>query len=128
MEKIIISQMREGLHVTEISEYLKSNSMKPNSVSYIEKTLKKLRKENNATTNYQLAVILESKNNIPVAKETSIVWILNPDDIEGELKPLSLEVAKKYGYSISLNAFQSSFNNETINTAVHMIFIEKINN
>lgn len=57
-EKIILMYMREGYTQTEISEKLKKEGAFPNSLSIIEKTLKKTRVKYGAKTNFHLACIL----------------------------------------------------------------------
>ncbi len=67
MEKKIIDFLCKGLTQLEISNSFKKDNIKPNSLSIIEKTLKKIRKQHNAKTNFELAYIIgknerESKN------------------------------------------------------------------
>lgn len=64
MEERIIYYMSQGYMIPEISKELKRLGIKPNSVSFIEKSLNKLRKDNNARTNFELAVVLERKNKL----------------------------------------------------------------
>jgi hypothetical protein len=61
IQKIIIKKMADGYTQAEVSEYLKERDILPNSVSMIEKELKKLRKEFGAHNIVHLFVIL-SKN------------------------------------------------------------------
>lgn len=61
MEEInlkIVKLLAKGYKQNEISDYLKKNDIEPNSVSIIEKRLRKLKKAYKAKTNFHLAVIL----------------------------------------------------------------------
>ena len=61
MNKIIIKYLKEGYSQEEISNLLKSQKVKPNSLSYIEKAINKIKKDNNAKTMFHLAWILSKK-------------------------------------------------------------------
>lgn len=61
IQKLIIKKMAVGYTQTEVSEYLKDREISPNSVSMIEKELKKLRKEFGAHNIVHLFVILSKK-------------------------------------------------------------------
>lgn len=63
MRKRLIYLLFEGKTQIEISKILKTEGVKPNSLSVIEKELKQLRKENGANTMFHLAVKL-SKNHL----------------------------------------------------------------
>lgn len=57
-QDIIIEYLSQGKTQAEISNLLKDRGIKPNSLSHIEKLLKVVRKEHNATTMFHLGVIL----------------------------------------------------------------------
>lgn len=57
-EDIILQYLAEGKTQSEVAGLLKLNGIKPNSLSYIEKKLKAIRKQHNAKTIFHLAVIL----------------------------------------------------------------------
>lgn len=61
IQKMIVKKMAVGYTQAEVSEYLKEREITPNSVSMIEKELKKLRKEFGAHNMVQLFVILTNK-------------------------------------------------------------------
>lgn len=54
--------MAVGLTQKDISEYLKKKGITPNSVSIIEKRLRKIKEEYNAKTLFHLALTLKKKN------------------------------------------------------------------
>ena len=58
----ILQLMAIGLTQKDISEYLKKKGITPNSVSIIEKRLKKLKNEYKAKSLFHLAVILKNKS------------------------------------------------------------------
>jgi len=53
--------MSVGYKQSEVSQYLKEREISPNSVSMIEKELKKLRKESGAHNMVHLFVLLSKK-------------------------------------------------------------------
>ena len=57
-DKKILNMMSKGMMYNEISKELAADSKGPNSNSYIEKLIKKLKKNYKAKTSFQLAVIL----------------------------------------------------------------------
>lgn len=57
-QQMIIQLLARGFTQKEISEMLKAFWGSPCSLSYVEKELKKIRKEYRAETNFHLAVIL----------------------------------------------------------------------
>lgn len=61
MDKIIIKYLKEGYSQDEIAQLLKNQNLTPNSLSSIEKTIKKIKKKNNARTMFHLAWILSKK-------------------------------------------------------------------
>lgn len=61
IQKMIVKKMAVGYTQAEVSEYLKEREILPNSVSMIEKELKKLRKEFGAHNIVHLFVILSKK-------------------------------------------------------------------
>lgn len=61
VERLIINFLREGYNQFEISEKLKEKDIKPNSLSSVEKRLKKIRAEYGAKTMFHLAIILSQK-------------------------------------------------------------------
>lgn len=63
MDVIIIAYLFEGKTQAEISVELKKRGMTPNSLSYIEKTLKKIRERYQANTMFHLAAILSKIKN-----------------------------------------------------------------
>lgn len=64
----IIALLSKGKTQAEISQLLKAANVKPNSLSHIEKHLKKTRKEHNAKTMFHLGVILTTKKLSNVAQ------------------------------------------------------------
>lgn len=58
VQKIIIKQMADGYTQLEVSDNLKCRGIKPNSVSTIEKEIKKLKKQFKAKSAIHLFVIL----------------------------------------------------------------------
>lgn len=61
IQKIITKKMAVGYTQSEVAKYLKEREISPNSVSMIEKELKKLRKEFGAHNIVHLFVILSKK-------------------------------------------------------------------
>lgn len=61
IQKIITKKMAVGYTQSEVAQYLKEREISPNSVSMIEKELKKLRKEYGAHNIVHLFVILSKK-------------------------------------------------------------------
>ena len=57
-DKKILNMMSKGMMYNEISKELAADSKGPNSNSYIEKLIKKLKKNYKAKTSFQLAIIL----------------------------------------------------------------------
>ncbi len=64
IQKIIIKKMADGYTHPEVSQYLKGREISPNSVSMIEKELKKLRKEHGALTMIHLFALLIKKGQL----------------------------------------------------------------
>jgi hypothetical protein len=64
MDKIIIKYLKQGYSQEEISNLLKSQKVKPNSLSYIEKTINKIKKEHDAEPMFNLAWILSKKDTV----------------------------------------------------------------
>lgn len=60
-DEIILFLLSEGLNQQKTHEYMKDNGYKPNSVSYIEKALNRLRKDFEAGSNFHLALIMHKK-------------------------------------------------------------------
>ncbi|MEE6129059.1 response regulator, partial [Chryseobacterium arthrosphaerae] len=58
VEKLIIEYLQQGMAQYEISERLKENGIKPNSLSSVEKRLNKIKDFYNAKTLFHLACIL----------------------------------------------------------------------
>jgi len=58
MEELLIKYLFEGKNQIEIAELLQSEGIKPNSLSSVEKALKRIREKYNANTMFHLAVIL----------------------------------------------------------------------
>ena len=61
IQKIITKKMAVGYTQSEVAQYLKEREISPNSVSMIEKELKKLRKEFGAHNIVHLFVLLIKK-------------------------------------------------------------------
>ena len=61
IQKLIIKKMAVGYTQLEVSQYLKDREISPNSVSMIEKVLKKLRKDFGAHNIVHLFVLLSKK-------------------------------------------------------------------
>ncbi|ASD51648.1 hypothetical protein [Flavobacterium phage V157] len=57
----LLEYLSKGFTQQEISDELKRLGYFPNSLSMIEKMLKRIKKEHNANTLYHLAVILNKK-------------------------------------------------------------------
>jgi len=58
MEELIIKHLFAGKTQAEISQILKDQGIKPNSLSSIEKLLKRVKNQHKANTMFHLAVIL----------------------------------------------------------------------
>lgn len=58
---MIIEYLKEGLSQQEISERLKMDNIKPNSLSSVEKRLNQIRQYYNAKTMFHLAYILSNR-------------------------------------------------------------------
>ncbi|MFK7061407.1 hypothetical protein V3Q90_14915 [Flavobacterium oreochromis] len=52
MEEKILNYLKEGFTQKEIAEMLTNDGITPNSLSHIEKELKKIRQKYNAKTNF----------------------------------------------------------------------------
>ncbi|WP_444671117.1 helix-turn-helix transcriptional regulator [Flavobacterium columnare] len=61
MEEKILNYLKEGFTQKEIAEKFANDGITPNSLSYIEKELKKIRQKYNAKTNFQLGFLLGKK-------------------------------------------------------------------
>jgi transcriptional regulator len=61
IDRKICQLLAKGMTQREISDHLKLKAIEPNSVSIIEKRIKKLKKEFGAKTFFQLAVILTKR-------------------------------------------------------------------
>lgn len=61
MEDLVIKYLFAGKTQLEISEILKRDGIKPNSLSSIEKMLKRIRIKYGANTMFHLAVILSGR-------------------------------------------------------------------
>ena len=57
-DRKILNMMSKGMMYKEISKRLAANNETPSSNSYIEKLIKKLKKNYKAKTSFQLAIIL----------------------------------------------------------------------
>jgi len=66
IQKLIIKKMSDGYTQPEISRYLKEREISPNSISMIEKELRKLRKEYGAHTLIHLFMLLVKKGELKV--------------------------------------------------------------
>ncbi|MBD3748526.1 MAG: hypothetical protein IE931_03425 [Sphingobacteriales bacterium] len=62
MENLIIKYLMQGMTQNEISEALKAENLKPNSLSSIEKKLKVIRERHGAKTMFHLGVILSKSS------------------------------------------------------------------
>lgn len=60
MENKILNLLYQGFTQHEISEILKKEKIYPNSISYIEKKINKIKKDYSAKTLFQLGVIYQS--------------------------------------------------------------------
>jgi len=69
IEELLIEYLFEGLTQKEIALELKKKGYKSCSLSSIEKLLKKIRKDHNATTMFHLGVILSRKANYERQKD-----------------------------------------------------------
>ena len=61
LETNILIALSAGLTQSEISQHFKKMAITPNSVSIIEKTIKKMKKEYRAGNMFQLALIVKRK-------------------------------------------------------------------
>jgi hypothetical protein len=59
---IILKYLSLGLTQQEVSNELKKKDIKPNSLSAIEKRIKKIKQEFKAKNNFHLAIIVSKKN------------------------------------------------------------------
>lgn len=57
----IVKAMAKGMKQYDIAQHFKTKGITPNSVSIIEKRLRKVREEYHAKTNFHLAVILKGR-------------------------------------------------------------------
>ena len=64
VQKIVIKKMADGYNQQEISDYLKMREITPNSLSTIEKEIKKLKKEFKAQSMVHLFVLLMRQGHI----------------------------------------------------------------
>lgn len=62
-EERIIELLLEGYMEKEIPPILKKEGIKPNSLSTLEKMLKRLKERHKVTTMFSLGVVLYKKNN-----------------------------------------------------------------
>lgn len=58
----LITYLKQGLTQQEIAQILQIQEIKPNSVSSVEKKLKKIREEYGAKTLFHLGFIIASEN------------------------------------------------------------------
>ncbi|HMI03070.1 MAG TPA: hypothetical protein VK541_11345 [Pedobacter sp.] len=58
MEELLIKYLCEGRTQPEIAELFKESGIKPNSLSSIEKMIKRLKEKHGARTSFHLGVIL----------------------------------------------------------------------
>jgi len=65
-QRIIIKQMADGYTQLEVSDNLKRRGITPNSVSTIEKEIKKLKKQFNAKSAVHLFVILMRQGHLRI--------------------------------------------------------------
>ncbi|MGS2761593.1 hypothetical protein [Sinomicrobium sp. M5D2P9] len=66
IQKIIIKKMADGYQQQEIAQYLKKREITPNSLSTIEKEIKKLKKEFKAQSVVHLFVILIKQGHLKI--------------------------------------------------------------
>ncbi|WP_146746598.1 hypothetical protein [Sinomicrobium soli] len=66
IQKLIVKKMADGYNQQEVSNYLKKREIKPNSLSTIEKELKKLKKQFGAHTIIHLFMILVKEGRLKV--------------------------------------------------------------
>lgn len=59
--QLLINQLMQGYGQSEISKMFYESGIQPNSVSSIEKEIKRLKNENNAKSMFHLGAILASK-------------------------------------------------------------------
>lgn len=122
MEELIIKYLFEGKTQNEIADILKQQGVTPNSLSSIEKSLKKIKSQHKANTMFHLAAILcginKGKNTIIAEHEvkTSKIPVLKeflPIDNEDTQKPIEYK-----GYLIKLGEngfyFQDKYGAYTI--------------
>lgn len=60
-QNIIIEYLMQGMSQGEISIELKEQGIRPNSLSYIEKTISSMKAKHNARSMFQLGAILSQK-------------------------------------------------------------------
>lgn len=65
-QRIIIRKMADGYTQMEVSENLKRRGIRPNSVSTIEKEIKKLKKKFNGKSAIHLFVILIRRGHLKI--------------------------------------------------------------
>lgn len=61
IEVMILQSLAAGLSQKEVHEHLDKMGIKPNSVSYIEKAINKMKKEYRAGSLFHLALIVKRK-------------------------------------------------------------------
>jgi len=61
IDLLIVQCMAKGMKQYDVAEHFKQKGITPNSVSIIEKRLRKIREEYHAKTNFHLAIILKSR-------------------------------------------------------------------
>lgn len=61
IDLLIVQNMAKGMKQYDIAKHFKTKGITPNSVSIIEKRLRKLREEHHAKTNFHLALILKGR-------------------------------------------------------------------
>lgn len=61
IETLILQSLAAGLTQSEISEHFKKMAITPNSISIIEKTINKMKREYRANTLFHLALIVKRK-------------------------------------------------------------------
>lgn len=62
-EEKILKYLSHGLTIIEIADKLKSENHEPSSKSSVEKTIQKLKKENNIKTTFQLGYYIGQLEN-----------------------------------------------------------------
>lgn len=58
----IVQCMAKGMKQSDVANHFKKIGVTPNSLSIIEKRLRRVREEYHAKTNFHLAIILKSRN------------------------------------------------------------------